>query len=261
MGRILRADQPFFKCQLSCPIVPARGQYTVLIYHSCNACPKMVRGMNDSPTITPLLETRNISKAFGDVVANRSVDFQVGTSQIHALLGENGAGKSTLMKIICGLQQPDSGEILWKGERRRIENPKAARAIGIGMVHQHFALFEGLSVTENVAFSIDGAVPGKALERRIMELAERYRLDVEPARSVFELSAGEKQRIEILRALLLNPELLILDEPTSVLTPQEASQLFDTIRTLADNGHGAISVPTNNCVTLASNAYTSQTLS
>jgi len=217
--------------------------------------------MNDSPTITPLLETRNISKAFGDVVANRSVDFQVGTSQIHALLGENGAGKSTLMKIICGLQQPDSGEILWKGERRRIENPKAARAIGIGMVHQHFALFEGLSVTENVAFSIDGAVPGKALERRIMELAERYRLDVEPARSVFELSAGEKQRIEILRALLLNPELLILDEPTSVLTPQEASQLFDTIRTLADNGHGAISVPTNNCVTLASNAYTSQTLS
>ena len=196
--------------------------------------------MTRQPTSAPLLETRNISKTFGDVVANMRVDFKVHASEIHALLGENGAGKSTLMKIICGLQQPDTGEILWKGEHCKIANPKTARAIGIGMVHQHFALFDGLSVTENIAFSIDGAVQGKALEKQIMDLADRYGLSVEPRRSVFELSAGEKQRIEILRALLLNPELLILDEPTSVLTPQEAEQLFDTVRKLAANGHGIV---------------------
>ncbi len=187
-----------------------------------------------------LLQTSQISKAFGPVVANENVDFEVQPSQIHALLGENGAGKSTLMKVICGLQQPDSGTVYWKGEKCTIGSPKVARAMGIGMVHQHFALFEGLSVTENIAFSIDGAVQGKALENQIIELAERYGLMVEPKRPVFELSAGERQRIEILRALLLNPELLILDEPTSVLTPQEADQLFDTVRKLAANGHGIV---------------------
>ena len=196
--------------------------------------------MCDLTSSPALLETRGISKSFGKVVANEQIDFSVKASGIHALLGENGAGKSTLMKIICGLQQPDSGRILWKGEACSINSPKAARAMGIGMVHQHFALFEGLSVTENIAFSIDGAVQGKALERQILELAERYGLSVEPRRPVFELSAGERQRIEILRALLLNPELLILDEPTSVLTPQEADQLFDTVRRLAANGHGIV---------------------
>ena len=187
-----------------------------------------------------LLETRGISKSFGDVVANHEIDFRVEASEIHALLGENGAGKSTLMKVICGLQQPDSGSTYWHGKPCNIASPKVARAMGIGMVHQHFALFEGLSVTENIAFSIDGGVQGKKLEKNILELAERYGMQVEPKRPVFELSAGERQRIEILRALLLNPELLILDEPTSVLTPQEANQLFDTVRILADNGHGIV---------------------
>ncbi len=187
-----------------------------------------------------LLQTHQISKAFGPVVANEKVDFEVQPAQIHALLGENGAGKSTLMKIICGLQQPDSGQVYWKGQQCTISSPKVARAMGIGMVHQHFALFEGLSVTENIAFSIDGAVQGRTLEDQIIDLAERYGLMVEPRRPVFELSAGERQRIEILRALLLNPELLILDEPTSVLTPQEADQLFDTVRKLAANGHGIV---------------------
>ena len=196
--------------------------------------------MSDLSSKHALLETRGISKSFGDVVANHQIDFRVEASQIHALLGENGAGKSTLMKIICGLQQPDSGTIHWHGKTCDISSPKVARAMGIGMVHQHFALFEGLSVTENIAFSIDGAVQGKALENQILELAERYGLKVETRRSVFELSAGERQRIEILRALLLNPELLILDEPTSVLTPQEANQLFDTVRKLAANGHGIV---------------------
>lgn len=196
--------------------------------------------MTTQATPAPLLETRSISKAFGDVIANNQIDFKVSAGQIHALLGENGAGKSTLMKVICGLQQPDSGEILWKGKPCTLPNPKTARALGIGMVHQHFALFDGLSVTENIAFSIDGAVQGRALVKQIKELAERYGLSVEPEKSVFELSAGEKQRIEILRALFLNPELLILDEPTSVLTPQEADQLFDTVRKLAANGHGIV---------------------
>ena len=194
-------------------------------------------GMN---TDTPLIEVRNISKSFGDVQANQQINFSVQPTQIHALLGENGAGKSTLMKIICGLQQPDSGEILWRGEACNITSPKEARALGIGMVHQHFALFEGMSVAENIAFSIDGAVQGPALERDILALADKFGLDVEPKRPVFELSAGERQRIEILRALLLNPQLLILDEPTSVLTPQEADQLFNTVRKLAAEGHGIV---------------------
>jgi len=155
-------------------------------------------------------------------VANRDISFRVDRSQIHALLGENGAGKSTLMKIICGLQSPDSGRVLWKGQQTRIASPKIARAMGIGMVHQHFALFEGMTVAENIAFSIDGAVPGSALQQQITQVADKFGLEVEPRRAVFELSAGERQRIEILRALLQNPELLILDEPTSVLTPQEA---------------------------------------
>lgn len=188
----------------------------------------------------PLIETRRISKRFGDVVANQDIDLAVYPSQIHALLGENGAGKSTLMKVICGLQQPDEGELLWLGAPVEIRNPKVARAMGIGMVHQHFALFEGMSVAENIAFSVDGAIHGKALESQILSLADRFGLAVEPRRLVFELSAGERQRIEILRALLLNPKLLILDEPTSVLTPQEAGQLFNTMRKLADDGHGIV---------------------
>lgn len=187
-----------------------------------------------------LIQTAQICRSFGPVKANQDIDFTVYPSQIHALLGENGAGKSTLMKIICGLQQPDSGSLYWKGKACSITNPKAARALGIGMVHQHFALFEGLSVAENIAFSIDGAVQGPKLEQRILDLADRFGLDVEPHRAVFELSAGERQRIEILRALLLTPELLILDEPTSVLTPQEADQLFDTVRKLASEGHGIV---------------------
>ena len=189
---------------------------------------------------TALIETRRVSKRFGTVIANQDIDLAVYPSQIHALLGENGAGKSTLMKIICGLQQPDDGELLWQGSAVEIRNPKVARAMGIGMVHQHFALFEGLSVAENIAFSIDGAVQGKALEAQILSLADRFGLSVEPSRLVFELSAGERQRIEILRALLLTPKLLILDEPTSVLTPQEAEQLFNTMRKLAAEGHGIV---------------------
>ena len=189
---------------------------------------------------TALIQTSKISKSFGEVKANQDIDFTVHPSQIHALLGENGAGKSTLMKIICGLQQPDTGSLYWHGKPCTINNPKAARALGIGMVHQHFALFEGLSVAENIAFSIDGAVQGPRLEKKILELAHKFGLEVEPRRAVFELSAGERQRIEILRALLLTPELLILDEPTSVLTPQEAEQLFDTVRELASEGHGIV---------------------
>ncbi|OED36057.1 ABC transporter [Chromatiales bacterium (ex Bugula neritina AB1)] len=192
------------------------------------------------PSETALIETRRISKSFGRVIANSDINLSVAPGQIHALLGENGAGKSTLMKIICGLQQPDTGEIYWKGEAIEIASPKRARAIGIGMVHQHFALFEGLSVAENIAFSIDGAVQGPVLERQILDLAEKFGLAVEPRRPVFELSAGERQRIEILRALLQTPELLILDEPTSVLTPQEADQLFTTVRKLASEGHGIV---------------------
>lgn len=184
----------------------------------------------------PLLQLVGITRRFPGVLANDDIDFAITPGEIHALLGENGAGKSTLMKIIAGLLAPDEGEIRWRGRPVTIRSPIAARDLGIGMVHQHFALFEGLSVAENIALSLPKAVPGTALTGRLNAVAEQYGLKLDPDAHVFELSAGEKQRIEIVRTLLQEPKLLILDEPTSVLTPGETEQLFDTLRRLAADG-------------------------
>ncbi|MEM7443040.1 MAG: ABC transporter ATP-binding protein [Pseudomonadota bacterium] len=184
----------------------------------------------------PLLDLKGITRRFPGVLANDHVDFSITPGEIHALLGENGAGKSTLMKIIAGLLAPDEGEIRWQGQPVTIRSPIAARDLGIGMVHQHFALFEGLSVAENIALSLPKAVPGAALTKRLNAVAEQYGLELDPDTHVFSLSAGEKQRIEIVRTLLQDPKLLILDEPTSVLTPGESRQLFDTLRRLSDSG-------------------------
>ncbi|KQX40218.1 ABC transporter [Devosia sp. Root436] len=182
------------------------------------------------------LELTGITKRFPGVLANDNVTFAVKPGEIHALLGENGAGKSTLVKMIYGIMQPDAGEIRWDGQPVTVSNPKAARRLGIGMVFQHFSLFEALTVLENIALGMDAKIPARELEARIREVMTQYGLLLDPHRTVATLSVGERQRIEIVRALLLDPKLLIMDEPTSVLTPQEVEQLFEVLRKLAAQG-------------------------
>ncbi len=182
------------------------------------------------------LELSGISKQYPLVRANDGVDLRVKPGEIHAVLGENGAGKSTLMKIIYGAVQPDAGEIFWNGQRVAVASPAQARRLGISMVYQHFSLFDTLTVAENVWLGLDKGLKLPEVTRRIVEVAHSYGLDVEPQRPVHTLSVGERQRVEIVRALLTDPQLLILDEPTSVLTPQAVDKLFVTLRLLAARG-------------------------
>jgi general nucleoside transport system ATP-binding protein len=184
----------------------------------------------------PRLVLRGITKRYPAILANDGIDLRLEVGEIHAVMGENGAGKSTLMKIIYGVTRPDSGSIEWEGHLTAIENPAAARRLGIGMVFQHFALFETLSVAENIALALDERMAPAALAPRIRAVAERYGLPVDPQRGVHSMSVGERQRVEIVRCLLQSPKLLIMDEPTSVLTPQAAQQLFATLRRLAGEG-------------------------
>ena len=182
------------------------------------------------------LELNGITKAYPSVIANENVSLAVGRGEIHAVLGENGAGKSTLMKMIYGVTRADAGEMKWEGNPVLVENPAHARSLGIGMVFQHFSLFETLNVVENVALALPGNPDLEQLARQITEVSNRYGLPVDPLRLVHALSVGERQRVEIIRCLLQNPKLLIMDEPTSVLTPQAVRKLFDTLRQLAAEG-------------------------
>jgi simple sugar transport system ATP-binding protein len=182
------------------------------------------------------LELHGITKVYPSVVANDDVSLSVKRGEIHAVLGENGAGKSTLMKMIYGVTKPDAGEIKWEGEPVQVENPAHARSLGIGMVFQHFSLFETLNVVENVALGLPGNPDLGELAEQITEVSNRYGLPVDPQRLVHALSVGERQRVEIVRCLLQNPKLLIMDEPTSVLTPQAVRKLFETLRQLAEEG-------------------------
>ena len=184
----------------------------------------------------PRLDLRNIRKAYPSVVANDHVSLRVMPGEIHAVLGENGAGKSTLMKIIYGVVKADDGEIFWNGGPVAISNPAQARRLGIGMVFQHFSLFETLTVVENIALAMDGRFDLEALAERIDAVSERYALVLDPERLVHSLSVGERQRVEIVRCLLQEPELLIMDEPTSVLTPRAVRGLFETLRQLSEDG-------------------------
>ena len=193
-----------------------------------------------APDAPPLLEVQNITRRFGDILANDSVSLTLRRGEIHALLGENGAGKSTLVKIIYGVLRPDSGRILIEGRPVRIASPAEARALGIGMVFQHFSLFEPLSVAENIALALPQGTADAALKERIATISETYGLPLDPDAIIADLSVGERQRVEIVRALLSDPRILILDEPTSVLTPQEARQLFATLKTLAAEGRGIL---------------------
>jgi general nucleoside transport system ATP-binding protein len=189
---------------------------------------------------TPLLQTVGLTKRYGDFVANDAIDLEIWPRQIHALLGENGAGKSTLVKTIYGLIQPSDGELRWQGERVVLSGPSQARALGIGMVFQHFSLFDNLTVAENVALGLDGKESFKAMSARLAQVARDYGLPLDPRREVWQLSVGERQRIEIVRALMQNPKFLILDEPTAVLTPQEADQLFAVLERLKAEGRAIL---------------------
>ncbi|MDP3262588.1 MAG: ABC transporter ATP-binding protein [Tabrizicola sp.] len=183
-----------------------------------------------------LLSVEGVTKAYPGVVANSDVSFQISEGEVHALLGENGAGKSTLVKMIYGLVKPDSGRMVLRGQAYAPGKPGQARALGVAMVFQHFSLFEALNVAENVALGMENPPPMKALAGRIKAVSEEYGLPLDPARMVGDLSAGERQRVEIVRCLLQDPKLLIMDEPTSVLTPQEVEILFKTLRQLASEG-------------------------
>ena len=198
--------------------------------------------MVDSAAVTPMLEMRGITKRFPGVLANDDVTFDVQPGEVHTLLGENGAGKSTLMKILFGLYQADEGEILFNGEPLNVSSPSAAIDAGIGMIHQHFMLVPTLTVTENVALGLhSGLRPDlDQVSARIRELASAYGLGVDPEALVWQLSVGERQRVEILKALYRDARLLVLDEPTAVLTPQEVGDFFVTLRRLADDGRGLI---------------------
>ncbi len=186
--------------------------------------------------MTARLQLESISKQYPAILANDSVSLTVQPGEIHAVLGENGAGKSTLMKVIYGAVKADSGRVLLDGNAVSIANPAQARSLGIAMVFQHFSLFETLTVAENVALGLKASESVAQVATRLNETAKQYGLDIEPQRPVHTLSVGERQRVEILRALLANPKILILDEPTSVLTPQAVVSLFETLRKLANTG-------------------------
>lgn len=183
---------------------------------------------------TPLLSLRGVSKSYGQVQANKNIGLDVAPRSIHAILGENGAGKSTLMKLISGVEQPDGGSISWKGEPLTLASPAEARRQGIAMVFQHFSLFETLTVVENIQL----VMPGKKAELadRTRALGRDFGLEVDPLAHVHALSVGERQRVEIIRCLMTDPKLLILDEPTSVLPPQAVEKLFETLRKQRDAG-------------------------
>jgi simple sugar transport system ATP-binding protein len=186
--------------------------------------------------VEPRLQLLGISKIYPSVVANADVNLTVMPGEIHAVLGENGAGKSTLMKIIYGVTQPDAGEFIWEGKQVKIHSPSDARKLGIGMVFQHFTLFETLSVAENISLALDEKVAPALLAPRIQAVSERYGLPLDPLRRVHSMSVGERQRVEIVRCLLQSPRLLIMDEPTSVLTPDAVLKLFESLRQLAAEG-------------------------
>lgn len=182
----------------------------------------------------PLLSLRKMTKAYGQTIANSAIDLDVAAGSIHAILGENGAGKSTLMKLIYGVELPDEGEMHWNGAPVHLTSPTEARRLGIGMVFQHFSLFETLTVVENISLIVPGSKVD--LAARIRALGQDFGLSVDPFSHVHALSVGERQRVEIIRCLLTEPRLLILDEPTSVLPPQSVDLLFETLRRLRDGG-------------------------
>ena len=193
----------------------------------------------------PVLELRGITKRFPGIVANDRIDLDLRRGEVHALLGENGAGKSTLMNVLYGLYQPDEGEIWIKGEPARFHSPKGAIERGIGMVHQHFMLIPVMTVTENIILATEPTRAGvlldhRAARQRVVTLSKTFNFAINPDARIQNISVGQQQRVEILKALYRHADILILDEPTAVLTPQEASELFQIIKTLTREGMSVI---------------------
>ncbi len=198
--------------------------------------------MSSAPVV---LELRGITKTFPGVVANDGVDFDLRDGEVHALLGENGAGKSTLMNVLYGLYHPDEGEVIVDGQPARMSSPREAIDRGIGMVHQHFMLIPVMTVAENIVLAVEPTQAGILLdtseaERRVSEISERYGLAVDPRAKVQDITVGQQQRVEILKALYRGAEILVLDEPTAVLTPPEARELFEIIRSLTAQGKSIV---------------------
>lgn len=192
--------------------------------------------MTEASDPSQLLDVQRLTKKFGALTACDHINLNIKSGEIHALLGENGAGKSTLVKMLFGSLQPLSGEIIWKGQPVHISSPAYARKLGIGMVFQHFSLFDSLTAAENIALSLDAALPLAEVTKKSKQIGDEYGLPIDPHALVGDLSVGERQRIEIIRCLLQEPDLIILDEPTSVLTPQEADKLFVTLNRLKSEG-------------------------
>ena len=197
------------------------------------------------PERSLVLEMRHITKRFPGIVANDDIGFDLREGEVHALLGENGAGKSTLMNILYGLYHPDEGEILIKGKPVRLGSPSAAIDAGVGMVHQHFMLIPVMTVAENIVLAQEPTTAGVILdiaeaERRVREISDRYGLAVDPHARIDQITVGQQQRVEILKALYREADILVLDEPTAVLTPQEAKELFEVIRGLTSRGKSII---------------------
>jgi len=190
----------------------------------------------------PLVSMVNIVKRFPGVVANDHVNFDLMPGEIHALLGENGAGKTTLMNILYGIYKPDEGEIYLRGRNVKIRSPKDAMRLGIGMVHQHFLLVDRHTVAENLALGHSKSLinPLDEIKARIREFAEKYGLKVDPDSYIWQLSAGEQQKVEIIKALYRGANILVLDEPTSILTPQESRELFSILKRMKEDGNGII---------------------
>jgi general nucleoside transport system ATP-binding protein len=202
----------------------------------------MIARMPERPVV---LEMEHITKRFPGTVANDDVSFDLREGEVHALLGENGAGKSTLMNILYGLYHPDEGEIRIKGKRVQLGSPRAAIDAGVGMVHQHFMLIPVMTVAENIVLAQEPVRDGvlldlRAAEERVRELSERFGLEVDPRARIDEITVGQQQRVEILKALYRNADILALDEPTAVLTPQEARELFEIVRGLTEQGTSII---------------------
>ena len=192
--------------------------------------------------MTPVVELRGIVKRFPGVVANDGADLALERGEVHALVGENGAGKTTLMSVLSGIYRPDAGTVMIDGQPVTFRTPRNALEAGIGMVHQHFHLVQPFTVAENVLLGVEGRfrVARQSTDERVAELAETYGLKVDPSARIWQLSAGEQQRVEILKALFRDARILILDEPTAVLTPQEAERLFETLRRMAAEGRTVV---------------------
>lgn len=191
-------------------------------------------------TKTPAVSMRNVTKTFGSVIANKNVNLDIHKGEILALLGENGSGKTTLLNMLSGIYFPDEGQIFINGKEEIIRSPKDALNLGIGMVHQHFKLVDVLSATENIILGMDGKLNIKEATKKITHICEKYGFDINPTQKIYDMSVSEKQTVEIVKVLYRGADILILDEPTAVLTPQETEKLFRVLRKMRDDGKAIV---------------------